>query len=160
MLAQGGCSQGTESANAAEGSRASPNDPLGVATTRGNVCDRKLVTRDDVAGLLSEPMDSVETLQGDAQSCVFTSKNSSTVTVALRPGLGDVTVSTLASGQGNQTVTSLPRVGDKAVWNAVLKEVNATKDNVLCDVGVVGPASGPATAEKVGAICNKVFAAK
>lgn len=151
-LVQGACSR-----TATESQKSAAGKTTDAVLVHGNACDRKLLGKDDVAGLLSEPIESVETLQGDGQSCVFTSKNFSTVTVAVRPGLGDVTVSTLASGQGNQTVTPLAGVGERAVWNGVLKEVNATKGNVLCDISVVGPASGPATAEKVGALCDKIF---
>jgi hypothetical protein len=160
MLSLGACSRSTGAAGAAGGSKASPNRAPAVAAAQGNACDRKLVTKDDVAGLLSEPIKSVEPVAGDAQSCQFTSTNDSTVTVSLRPGLGDQTLAEINSGQANQTVTALAGVGQNAVWNGVLKEVNATKDNLLCDVGVVGPASGPASADKVGAICNKIFASK
>lgn len=160
MLAQSGCSGSTGSASAAEGSKTTSTHPPDVAASHGNACDRKLVTKDDIAGLLSEPIKSVEPLAGDPQSCVFTSTNDSTVTVSLRPGLGDETLKEIASGQTNQTFIPLAGVGQKAVWNVVLKEANATKDNLLCDVGVVGPAGRPATAETVGAVCNKIFAAK
>jgi hypothetical protein len=159
MLALAGCSRAT-GAGATKGSEASSNRAAGVANARGNACDRKLVSKDDVAGLLSEPIKSVEPLVGDAQSCQFISTNDSTVTVSLRPRLGNETLAEITSGQTNQTFIPLGRIGDKAVWNPVLKEVNATKDNLLCDVGVVGPASGPASAEKVGAICNKIFGSK
>ena len=158
ILAQSGCSRAVPgAANGAKATASAPSASAMVATS--NACDRRLVSKDDVAGLLSEPIAKVEPLVGDAQSCVFTSANFSTVTVSLRPGLGDATLAEIASGQTNETVTALPGVGDKAVWNGVLREVNATKGNVLCDVGVVGPASGPATAEKVGAVCAKIFAA-
>jgi hypothetical protein len=159
MLVLAACSRAT-GAGASAGSEASTDRARGVATARGNACDRKLVSKDDVAGLLSEPIKAVEAVAGDAQSCQFISTNDSTVTVSLRPRLGSETLAEITSGQTNQTFTALSGVGDKAVWNAVLKEANATKDNLLCDIGVVGPASGPATAEKVGALCNKIFAAK
>jgi hypothetical protein len=157
-LAQSGCSRG--SPDAAAESAAVSEKAAGAVLPHGNACERSRVTRDDVAGLLSEPIRSVEPLVGDAQSCQFTSTNDSTVTVSVRPGLGDQTLAEISSGQANQTVVPLAGVGQKAVWNGVLKEVNATKDNLLCDIGVVGPASGPATAEKVGALCNKIFASK
>ena len=51
-------------------------------------------------------------------------------------------------------------VGERAVWQSTLKEINAEKNNVLCDIGVVGPGhSAGATPEKLGALCNKIFAA-
>ena len=57
-------------------------------------------------------------------------------------GAGDETLKEILSGQTSQTATPLAGVGRKAEWNAVLKEVNATKDHLL------------------GAICNMLFAAK
>lgn len=154
VLAQGGCSRDPDRSG-----KISSAQIARAALPQGNACDRKLVSKADVAGLLTEPIKSMEPLVGDAQSCQFISANDSSVTVSLRPGLGNVTLAEIASGQTDQTVIPLPGVGEKAVWNAVLKEVNATKDNLLCDIGVVGPASGPATAEKLGALCNKIFAA-
>jgi hypothetical protein len=158
LLAQGGCSRGTPGASDGPHKMFSAR-AASPAVAAGNACDRKLVSEADVAGLLSEPIKSMGPLAGDAQSCQFVSTNDSSVTVSLRPGLGNVTLAEIASGRTSQTVTPLRGVGEKAVWNAVLKEVNATKGNLLCDIGVVGPASGPATAEKIGALCNKIFAA-
>jgi hypothetical protein len=154
MLAQSGCSRG------AGGARASAARGAGGTVIAGDACDRNLVTRDDVSALLSEPIKTVEPLAGDVQSCQFISKNDSIVTVSLRPGLGDATLAEIKSGQTNQTFIPLMGVGQQAVWNPVLKEANATKDNLLCDIGVVGPASGPASAGKVGALCNKIFASR
>jgi hypothetical protein len=158
VFAQGGCSRGAPRASDQPPQMSSAQTATLPAALR-NACDRKLVSEADVAGLLSEPIKSIAPLVGDAQSCQFISTDDSSVTVSLRPGLGDVTLAEIASGQTSQTVTPLHGVGEKAVWNAVLKEVNATKDNLLCDIGVVGPASGPATPEKLGALCNKIFAA-
>lgn len=64
----------------------------------------------------------------------------------------------ILSGKTNQTVTPLSGVGDRAVWDATLKEVDAEKNGDLCEVGLIGPATSGATAEKVGAICSKIFA--
>jgi hypothetical protein len=76
--------------------------------------------------------------------------------VALRPGLGDVTVKTVLSGGENVSATPLSGVGDSAAWTPILKEVNATKNNVLCDISFA--TGGNATAQQVGALCNKIFA--
>jgi hypothetical protein len=80
-----------------------------------------------------------------------------TVTVALRPGLGDATVKTVLSGGENVQASPLPGVGDSAAWTPTLKEVNATKNNVLCDI-TPGGGGINATAQQVGALCNKIFA--
>ena len=129
------------------------------ATPAGNACDRKLITQTDVVGLLSEPIASVVAIQGDPQSCQFTTTGFSSVSVALRPGVGNATVDTWLSGAMGSPAASLAGVGDRAAWSSQLKEVNATKNNLLCDIGAVGPATRPATQEKIGALCNKIFAA-
>jgi hypothetical protein len=57
-------------------------------------------------------------------------------------------------------VINVSGVGERAVWQSTLKEINAEKNNLLCDIGVVGPGhSAGATPEKLGALCNKIFAA-
>ena len=131
-----------------------------VATAPGgNACDRKLITQADVAGLVSEPVASVGAIHGDPQSCQFTTTGFSSVSVAIRPGLGNATVRAWLSGAMGSPATSLAGVGDRAAWSPELKEVNATKNNLLCDIGAIGPATRPATQEKIAALCNKIFAA-
>jgi len=131
-----------------------------VATApAGNACDRKLITQADVVGLLSEPIASVGPIEGDPQSCRFTTTGFSSVSVALRPGVGNATVGTWLSGAMGSPAASLAGVGDRAAWSSQPKEVNATKNNLLCDIGATGPATKPATQEKIGALCNKIFAA-
>lgn len=133
----------------------------GASTPAGNACDRKLVTSADAAEILGQPVASENTLQGDAQSCVFTTADFTTLTISLRPGLGRTTVDTWAAGKMPMPATSVSGVGERAVWQSTLKEINAEKDNLLCDIGVVGPGhSTGATPEKLGALCNKIFAAE
>ncbi len=129
-----------------------------AGTPAGNACDRKLVTSADAAEILGKPVASEETLQGDAQSCVFATADSTTLTISLRPGLGRATVDTWATGKMDMPVTNVSGVGERAVWQSTLKEINAEKNDLLCDIGVVGHASA-ATPEKLGAVCNKIFAA-
>jgi hypothetical protein len=129
-----------------------------VSAPAGTACDRKLITTADVAPLFSEPISGEKTIPGDAQSCEFDTVNFSSVQIAVRPGVGDQTVAVVKSGKTNQTVTPLAGVGDTAVWDPELKEVDATKGNLLCVIGVEGPASKGVTSDKVGALCNKIFA--
>jgi hypothetical protein len=133
--------------------------PAAASGATGNACDRKLIAAADVAPLLSEPISGEETLTGDAQTCEFKTAGFSSVHVSLRPGLGHATLDQIISGGTNQTVTPLVGVGDRAVWDANLKQVSAEKDGTLCEVGAIGLATKPATAEKVGALCSKIFAA-
>ncbi len=156
VLVFGGCSK-LVSNTAAAGSQSAAT---AANTLAGNACDRKLVTSADAAGILGEPVASEKTLPGDAQSCVFTTADFTTLTIALRPGLGRATVDTWAAGKMPMPVTTVPGVGERAVWQSTLKEINAEKNNLLCDIGVVGPGdSAGATPEKLGALCNKIFAA-
>jgi hypothetical protein len=130
-----------------------------AAAPTGNACDRKLITEADVAPLLSDPISSVEAMPGDAQTCEFKTAGFSSVHVSLRPGLGHASLNAILSGGTNQAVTPLPGVGDRAAWDPTLKQVSAEKDNTLCEIGAIGPATKLATAEKVGALCTKIFAA-
>jgi hypothetical protein len=94
-------------------------------------------------------------LPGDPQSCLITSGNSQ-LTVSLRPGLGDATLNTVLSGGENVDATPVAGVGDKAAWTPLLHEINATKNNVLCDILPSGfPA--PLTQQQLGDLCNKIF---
>jgi hypothetical protein len=61
------------------------------------------------------------------------------------------------SGGENVAATPLAGVGDKAAWTPILHEVNATKNNLLCDIQSSGTPG--ATQQAVGALCNKIFAA-
>lgn len=152
------CSKSTSNPSSAAPSQSAANGA--ASTPAGNACDRKLVTSADAAEILGAPVASEKTLEGDAQSCVFTTANFATLTISLRPGLGRTTVDTWAGGKMDMPVTSVSGVGERAVWQSTLKEINAEKNNLLCDIGAVGAGHSPgATPEKLGALCNKIFAA-
>jgi hypothetical protein len=71
-----------------------------------------------------------------------------------------VTVDTWTAGKMPVPATPVSGVGERAAWQSTLKEIIAEKNNVLCDAGVVGPGHiAGATPEKLGALCNKIFAA-
>ena len=166
VLTLAACSKPANNSGNAASSGSTPtssSQAAGPTTTAssatGNACDRKLIGEADVAPLLSEPISGVETLSGDAQTCEFKTAGFSSVHVSLRPGLGHATLDQIISGGTNQTVTPLAGVGDRAVWDANLKQISAEKDGTLCEIGAIGPATKPATAEKVGALCSKIFAA-
>ena len=151
LMALGACSKYMAAASPAAAT---------ASAAAGNACDRKLVTAADAAQILGAPVASEKTLRGDAQSCVFETADFASLTIAVRPGLGRVTVDTWAAGKMPMPATPVSGVGEKAVWQSTLKEINAEKNDVLCDIGVIGP--GPragATPEKLGALCNKIFAA-
>lgn len=124
----------------------------------GNPCERKLVSKTDLTGITTSPVVKVEALDGDPQSCVF-STAVGTVTVTVRPGLGNVSVSGWEKGQMNVPAAPLPGVGDRAVWQDTMNEVIATKNDVLCDISVMGPPGTAADGAKkrLGDLCNTIF---
>ena len=158
LLVLSACAKPISNTRTAAASQGATN--ADASTPAGNACDRQLVTSADAAEILGESVATEETLRGDAQSCVFTTADFTTLTISLRPGLGRSTVDTWAAGKMPVPVTNVSGVGERAVWQSTLKEIIAEKNNLLCDAGVVGPGhSAGATPEKLGALCNKIFAA-
>ncbi|MEJ0065704.1 MAG: hypothetical protein WDM85_09900 [Caulobacteraceae bacterium] len=152
------CAVGCSKPGASNGAGASAQaTPAAASVPAGNPCDRKLISQADVAPLLDEAISSEKAV--DPQTCRFETTGFSSVSISLRPGLGDVSVDQIKSGATNQTVTPLAGVGERAVWDPTLKQVSATKNNVLCEIGAMGPATKNATSDKVGALCSKIFAA-
>ena len=156
-----GCRKaGASSAGTAQGATST----RAAAAPTGNACDRRLVSKDDVTGILRDPIVTMKSLaaDGDPQSCAFETAGFASVTISLRPGLGNATVDTWSSGRMPASATPLSGVGDGAVWAADLKEVIATKNNLLCDIGVTGPpgASLPdeVVEKRLGDLCTKIFA--
>ncbi len=141
--------------------------------TPGNVCDRRLLRADDVAGILGGPVTGTKPLTGDAQTCYFITAGEGhgdrDLKVTLRPGLGAATLAAFTSGKMDRYVSWKPLagVGDGAVWKPDLHEVTAQKNNVLCEVapGPLGisaelsKAGEAAQQQELGALCNKIFAA-
>lgn len=159
------CSRSTPGATAA-----SPGEPSTAAPKiPGNVCDLKLLDIADVDGILDKPITGTKPLQGDAQTCYFTTGQAmGEVKVTLRPGHGNATLASRTSGPMSEVAKweVLNGVGDKAVWITQLNEVSATKGDVLCEAA---PSGGPLFLneelrksgkawERLGALCNKVFA--
>lgn len=134
-------------------------------TAVGNACDRKLLTMADVEGILTERITGSQTIQGDPATCTFTTGSFPSITVTLRPKVGKATVATWRSGRMPSTATPLTGVGDEAVWVDDLHEVVAQKNNLLCDIQALGISkdrvnSTSAEQQKLGALCNKIFAAQ
>ena len=71
----------------------------GTAATGQSACDRKLLTADDVGGILSDPVVGTKDLKGDPQTCYFLTRTSESaggpeLMITLRPGLGRATIET------------------------------------------------------------------
>jgi hypothetical protein len=139
-----------------------PSAPKTSSAPSGNPCDRKLVGQADVAGIMTSPVVKTDALEGDPQSCVFSNALQAQITVMVRPGLGNVTVSGWEHGQMNVPAVPMPGVGDRAVWQDTLNEVIATKNDVLCDISVVGPpgTAAPDVQKRLGDLCNTIFSRK
>jgi len=142
----------------------------GTAATGQSACDRKLLTADDVGGILSDPVVGTKDLKGDPQTCYFLTKTSESaggpeLMITLRPGLGRATIETYTSGRMKEYATStpLPGVGDGAVWLPDLHEVDAQKNDVLCIVQPHGLrkelARGPVEVlqKRLGGLCTTIF---
>ena len=63
-----------------------------------NVCDSKIVAPGDLADVLAGPI-TAKTLPGDPQTCEFSANDYSSISITVRPGLGDVTVSEWTGGK-------------------------------------------------------------
>ncbi len=163
------CSQGgplsASSASAAKSVSAAPSKS-------GSVCDLKLLNVADVSGILDEPITGTEQLQGDPQTCHFITashaRGGGSISVSLRPGHGVARLQSFTSGRMNEFANWKPLsgVGDEAVWLPDLHEIDARKGDVLCVVGVpffmshaLRDAGDVAQQQRLGALCNKVFAA-
>jgi hypothetical protein len=130
------------------------------AVPSGNACDRRLVTAAQAADILGAPVVETKAIAGDPQSCELGTAGYASVTISLRPGLGDVTVQTWLDGRMPVSATPLAGVGDHAAWVTDLTEVVATKANLLCDIQTSGATGSKASVQqKVGALCNSIFAA-
>jgi hypothetical protein len=137
--------------------------PAGLpAAVQGNVCERKLLTTQDMEGILGDAITGTRTLPGDGRSCEFLTPGFPAITVTVRPGLGRATVESWATGRMPLTATPLEGIGERAVWQADLHEVIAQRDDLLCDIQARGlmselASSAEATQRRLGALCTKIF---
>lgn len=124
-----------------------------------NVCDSKVVAPDDLVSVLRGTI-TAKALPGDPQTCEFSAEDLSSVSVTVRPGLGEVTVSDWTGGKAPVDAATIDGIGDRAVWQGTLHELIATRHNVLCDIGSHGTAGTEADLrKKFGQLCDKIWAA-
>jgi hypothetical protein len=127
-------------------------------------CETLVLKAVDLGGLLHAPITQATALAGDGQSCAFLTSGYSAITVSVRPGLGKASLEAWSTGKMPLPVRPLDGVGDAAVWQETLREVIAQKNDLLCDIQVRGGNDDIAVApdalpEKLGALCNRIFAA-
>ena len=148
------------------------NTPAQTASTKAttaavsvpaNACDRKLVTEQDAIGVLGTPVTGTKSILGDAQSCEFTTAGFESLTVTVRPGHGMAAVGMYTTGKMDAYDKSQPLggVGDEAVRSLSLNRITARKGDLLCEITGPGLATSSIdlTTQKLGALCNKIFAA-
>lgn len=131
---------------------------------RISACERLVLKPADFGGLLQAPITHATALAGDGQSCAFLTTGFSAITVSVRPGLGKASLDAWSTGKMPLPVRPLTGVGDAAVWQDTLHEVIAQKNDVLCDIQVRGgnddmAVAAPALPDKLGTLCNRIFAA-
>jgi hypothetical protein len=152
---------GPSSAATSSADHAPPRQTGAVPANRPvpNVCDSRVVVPEDLASVLSGTI-TAKTLPGDPQTCEFSADGYSSVSVTVRPGLGDVTVSEWTGGKMPTDAGTVTGIGDRAAWQSTLKELIATKHNVLCDIGSQGTKASEADLQKkFGQLCEKIWAA-
>jgi hypothetical protein len=99
-------------------------------------------------------------LAGDPQSCVFDGGGFASITISVRPGLGDVSVAAWTNGTMPVSGVAVSGIGDRSVWQDTLRELIATRHNVLCDIGSSGAKGSAGDVEKkFAALCGKIWAA-
>ena len=126
-------------------------------------CETLVLKAADLGAFLHAPIIHATALAGDGQSCAFLTTGFSAITVSVRPGLGKASLDAWTSGKMPLPVRPLDGVGDAAVWQDTLHEVIAQKNDVLCDIQVRGGSEDIAIAadalpERLGALCNRIFA--
>lgn len=138
----------------------------------GNVihaaCEKDIASA-DVAGILTAPV----VKQGNTlnpQSCSYHAAAGATVTITLANGDDGKFAWDTSSNPANGQMDSLAGVGERALQGRAGTIVVARKGDLVCSVDVTGTDNsngskvitsdrGTALADKLGALCNKVFAA-
>jgi len=153
--------------DASASSSAAASAPAGASASAGsgNACDAKLITQQDVSDIFSVPITGEKPMPGDASSCEFKAGLSS-IDISVRPGYGHDVLQAWVDGKMPVPASALAGVGDRAMWQSDLHEVIAEKNNLLCDIKtmdfgrVLKDPSRAAMQKKIGALCNKIFAAQ
>ncbi len=149
-----------------------------VASTQANASsdsDRpidcsKILSSSDVSDLLTAPVTMKKT-GGDNNDCDFTVASGASITVAFATG-SDGKYRWKSASDPTLAMVPMQGLGDKAMRRVMGEGVDvvATKGDLLCWVTMLGTNSasdtanitklrGDALAEKLGALCNKGFAA-
>jgi hypothetical protein len=125
-----------------------------------NVCDGKIITPEDLVSVLPGASNG-KALDGDPQTCEYEAPDAGRVSITVRPGLGDVTVGSWVSSKVAVASVGVNGIGDRAIWQRTLRELVATKHNVLCDISAEAIKGSDADLQaKFGQLCAKIWAAE
>jgi hypothetical protein len=127
----------------------------------GNPCEWGLVSKADAEAILGEAVTSQKTIAGLANTCEFETATFAKLTVTLTSTIGRESVDLATSPQMPGRYVPLSGVGDAAAWQIAVHQLIASKGGKLCRIGASGPpsATAGATSDKLGALCNRMFAA-
>ena len=153
------CSKGASTAAnesaSANSASASGGSTSGWIANGATACDRYL-TPDVVGAIFKNPAGRSKKLSG--QACSFDTADSSSISITLIQG-GPAALD--AHMKYLTDPVAFAGVGDKAIRDATGIEAVKGTDR-MCDIDVMPPfgnkLSGEALAQKVGEICNKLFA--
>ena len=118
------------------------------------------MTSADAAEILGEPVASEETLQGDAQSCVFTTADFDHADDLAAPGPRTSNGGYLGCGEDGHA--SDQRIGCRRTGGVAVdaqRDQRGEEQPALRHRGRRSRPCSAATPEKLGAVCNKIFAA-
>jgi hypothetical protein len=133
------------------------------ARTPGSACERGLLTPADVADILRAPITGIVLISGDPQSCAFVTASRPYIEITMRPSRGREVVRAWVGGTMPLEATPLYDVGDRAAWQRDLHEVIAERNDVLCDISVLGTEgdftdpSDEVLEARLGNLCNKLL---
>jgi hypothetical protein len=164
------CSQGASTAQTPAGANTTPTgaaqrSAAADGNAPANPCD--VITAADVAGILTAP--ATRKPGADPASCMYQTQTKANVTINVAKGDEVKGAWTLATTY-NATKNPLASVGDEALYNPQGTTLIARKGETSCRVDAVGYDNanamdditkdrGEALARKLGALCNKLFAA-
>jgi hypothetical protein len=163
ILVAGACSRGPG------GAAASVRSASAVAGNTENPCVSDLGPR-DVADILGSSGVGVKAVANNAEACRFEGPDDTGMVMALRSGDEVEPFWKLTVTQNNDRMLPMAGVGDEALRLPDGSEVMARKGALSCQADVVGMDAVLAKksingnrdrlARKLGALCNKVFAAR
>jgi hypothetical protein len=129
----------------------------------GSPCERGLLTARDLVGILRAPITGIALISGDPESCAFVTAARPQIEVTMRPSRGRETVRAWVGGTMPLEARPLYDVGDRAAWQRDLHEVIAERNDVLCDISVLGTEgdftdpSDDVLEDRIGNLCNKLL---